>query len=53
MRISRALMPGGIDFPQWRRTITDLYALARWLPDYAEAFRLLPRVIEREGPGVR
>jgi hypothetical protein len=38
-----------IDFPQWRRTIADLYALARWLPDYAEAFRLLPRVIEREG----
>ena len=38
-----------IDFPQWRRTIVDLYALARWLPDYVEAFRLLPRVIEREG----
>lgn len=38
-----------IDFPQWRRTIADLYALARWLPDYADAFRLLPRVIEREG----
>ncbi|GGY37654.1 sacsin N-terminal ATP-binding-like domain-containing protein [Parvularcula lutaonensis] len=38
-----------IDFPQWRRTIADLYALARWLPDYADAFRLLPRVVEREG----
>lgn len=37
-----------IVFPQWRRTITDLYALARWLPDYAEAFRLLPRVFERD-----
>jgi hypothetical protein len=37
-----------IDFPQWRRTIADLYALARWLPDYVDAFRLLPRVIERE-----
>ena len=38
-----------IDFPQWRRTLPDLYALARWLPDYVEAFRLLPRVIERDG----
>lgn len=37
-----------IDFPQWRRSIADLYALARWLPDYADAFRLLPRVIERD-----
>lgn len=38
-----------IDFPQWRRTISDLYALARWLPDYAEAFRLLPLVVNRQG----
>ncbi|MET4130471.1 hypothetical protein [Roseovarius sp. MBR-6] len=38
-----------IDFPQWRRTLPDLYALARWLPDYVEAFRLLPRAIERDG----
>lgn len=38
-----------IDFLQWRRTLADLYALARWLPDYVEAFRLLPRVIERDG----
>ena len=38
-----------IEFPQWRRTMADLYALARWLPDYADAFQLLPRVVEREG----
>ncbi|MBB5221623.1 hypothetical protein HNP73_001559 [Amaricoccus macauensis] len=38
-----------IEFPQWRRTICDLYALARWLPDYADAFRLLPVVVDREG----
>lgn len=38
-----------IEFPQWRRTISDLYALARWLPDYADAFRLLPVVVDREG----
>lgn len=38
-----------IEFPQWRRTISDLYALARWLPDYADAFRLLPMVVDREG----
>jgi hypothetical protein len=41
--------PVRIDFPQWRRALADLYALARWLPDYAEAFRILPRVVEREG----
>lgn len=38
-----------IDFPQWRRTMADLYALARWLPDYAEAFRQLPAVLARDG----
>lgn len=38
-----------INFPQWRRSIADLYALALWLPDYVEAFQLLPRVIERDG----
>ncbi len=38
-----------IGFPQWRRTLADLYALARWLPDYVEAFQLLPRVIESSG----
>lgn len=37
-----------IEFPQWRRTISDLYTLARWLPDYADAFRLLPAVVDRE-----
>ncbi len=34
-----------VTFLQWRRALADLYALARWLPDYAEAFLLLPRVI--------
>jgi hypothetical protein len=40
--------PWKIVFPQWRRALTDLYALARWLPEYADAFLLLPRVVERE-----
>lgn len=37
-----------VDFPQWRRTLVDLYVLACWLQDYADAFQLLPQVVERE-----
>ncbi|MBX3097292.1 MAG: hypothetical protein KF812_10555 [Fimbriimonadaceae bacterium] len=38
-----------IDYPQWHRAVVDLYAAARWLPEYAEAFRLLP-VVAKTGP---
>jgi hypothetical protein len=38
-----------INFPQWRRAMADLYALARWLPDYVDALRALPTVVRREG----
>ncbi|EDM70661.1 hypothetical protein RAZWK3B_14728 [Roseobacter sp. AzwK-3b] len=38
-----------IDFPQWRRSLSDLYVLARWLPDYVDAFKTLPGVIRQGG----
>lgn len=38
-----------IDFPQWRRTLTDLYILARWLPDYVDAFKTLPAIVQQNG----
>lgn len=38
-----------IDFPQWRRALADLYVLARWLPDYVDAFLALPRLVAKEG----
>lgn len=38
-----------IDFPQWRRTMADLYVLARWLPDYVDALRALPAVVRQHG----
>lgn len=38
-----------IDFPQWRRALVDLYLLARWLPEYVEAFQSLPAKIEENG----
>ena len=42
-----------IDFPQWRRMIADLYMIARWLPDYAEAFRSLPFAVKRAHKGIQ
>ncbi|ODR88863.1 hypothetical protein A8M32_20455 [Sinorhizobium alkalisoli] len=36
-----------IDYPQWRRALTDLYVLARWLPDYVDAYRNLPKVLRQ------
>lgn len=38
-----------IQKPQWRRAMADLYVLARWLPDYADAFTQLPKVIAKYG----
>lgn len=39
-----------IDYPQWRRALADLYVLARWLPDYVDAYRNLPAIIRQRGP---
>lgn len=36
-----------IDYPQWRRALTDLYVLARWLPDYVDAYRNLPKILRQ------
>jgi hypothetical protein len=38
-----------IKFPQWRRELADLYVLARWLPDYVDAFRSLPALVRKHG----
>ena len=35
---------------QWRRTFVDLYTIARWLDEYVEIVRKLPRVINDLGP---
>lgn len=39
-----------IDYPQWRRALADLYVLARWLPDYVDAYLNLPKVLRTEDP---
>lgn len=41
-----------IDYPQWRKALVDLYVLARWLPDYVDAFRSLPALV-RQGGNIR
>ncbi len=37
-----------IDYPQWRRAQADLYVLARWLPDYVDAYRNLPKILRQK-----
>ena len=37
------------EFLAWRRTMVDLYTIARGLPVYTEVFRKLPRIVENEG----
>lgn len=37
------------DYLPWRRTFVDLYTIARWLDEYIELFRKLPRIIEDQG----
>ena len=39
-----------IDFTQWRRALVDIYVVARWLPDYVDAFSTLPAIVQRQGP---
>ncbi len=36
-------------FLPWRRTLVDLYAIARWLDEYREITVKLPRIIEDHG----
>lgn len=38
-----------IDYPQWRKGLTDLYVVARWLPAYSDVFRNLPRLAQEQG----
>ncbi|MBK1736119.1 hypothetical protein CKO15_12730 [Halorhodospira abdelmalekii] len=42
-----------IDYPQWRRMLADLYVIARWLPDYVEAFCSLPSIARDRGEGLQ
>lgn len=37
-------------FLPWRRTFVDLYTVARWLDQYVEVVRKLPRIVEERGP---
>jgi hypothetical protein len=37
-------------FLSWRRTFVDLYTVARWLDEYVEVVRKLPRIIQDRGP---
>ena len=37
-------------FLPWRRTFVDLYTVARWLDEYVELVRKLPRIVQDRGP---
>lgn len=37
-------------FLPWRRAFVDLYTVARWLDEYVEVIRKLPRIIQDRGP---
>jgi hypothetical protein len=37
-------------FLPWRRAFVDLYTIARWLDEYVEVVRKLPRIIQDRGP---
>jgi hypothetical protein len=37
-------------FLPWRRAFVDLYTVARWLDEYVEVVRKLPRIIQDRGP---
>ena len=43
-----------LDYWRWRRTLVDLYRIARWLPRYAWMFSVLPRAVRQAGtPGLK
>lgn len=37
------------DYRRWRRALGELYVVAKWLPDYVEVFRDLPKFVKRDG----
>jgi hypothetical protein len=37
------------EYMPWRRAFVDLYTIARWLDEYVELFRKLPRIVEDRG----
>ncbi|MEG8026395.1 hypothetical protein QP162_22130 [Sphingomonas aurantiaca] len=41
---------GDQTFLSWRRCFVDLYAVAKYLPEYIRLIRELPRMIDDEGP---
>jgi hypothetical protein len=36
-------------FMPWRRAFVDLYTIARWLDEYVEVIRTLPRIVRERG----
>jgi hypothetical protein len=50
-RLERWSAPEQFDqrYLPWRRTLVDLYAVARWLDEYTEIALKLPRIIEEHG----
>ncbi|WCT74195.1 hypothetical protein PQ455_02890 [Sphingomonas naphthae] len=38
------------EYGQWRRCLVDLFTVARFLEQYRELFRKLPRIVKQEGP---
>ena len=51
-RLERGAAPEQFDqgFLPWRRTFVDLYTVARWLDEYVEVVRKLPRIVQDRGP---
>ena len=50
-RLDRWSAPDEVDqtFLPWRRTFVDLYTVARWLDEYVEVIRALPRIVRERG----
>ncbi|RWA68020.1 hypothetical protein [Mesorhizobium sp.] len=51
-RLERWSAPEEVDqtFLPWRRAFVDLYTVARWLEEYVEVIRALPRIVRERGP---
>ena len=50
-RLERWSAPEEVDqtFLPWRRAFVDLYTVARWLEEYVEVIRALPRIVRERG----
>ncbi|RUV22552.1 hypothetical protein [Mesorhizobium sp. M5C.F.Ca.IN.020.32.2.1] len=50
-RLERWSAPEQVDqtFLPWRRAFVDLYTVARWLDEYVEVIRVLPRIVRERG----